>query len=127
MSNHVHLIASSKDGKLSDILRDLKKYTSRQIIQAIDLNQSESRKEWMLSVFKGAGMLNQGNSAYQFWRQDNHPIELFSPWMTLQKINYIHYNPVRAGIVEKPEHYLYSSARDYAAGKHVGLLDLAFL
>jgi putative transposase len=44
-----------------------------------------------------------------------------------QKINYIHYNPVLAGLVEKPEHYLYSSAKDYHATKKCGLLDLEFL
>lgn len=81
----------------------------------------------MLRVFKEEGSKNLRNKTYQFWRQDNQPQELYSPKFVLQKINYIHYNPVIAGIVERPEHYLYSSARDYHATKKCGLLDLEFL
>lgn len=113
MSNHVHLLASARDGKLSDILRDFKKFTSRQIIAAIQSNEQESRKDWMLRIFQQASEANTRNSTYQFWRQDNQPKECFSPAFTAQKIDYIHNNPVEAGLVEKPEDYLYSSARAY--------------
>ena len=53
------------------------------------------------------------NQSYRLWQQDNHPIELFDHKILHQKLDYIHYNPVVAGIVEKPEDYIYSSARDY--------------
>jgi putative transposase len=52
MSNHVHLIVSVKNENLSDILRDFKKFTSKQVIAAITKNENESRKEWMLAIFK---------------------------------------------------------------------------
>ena len=68
---------------------------------------------------------NARNEKYQFWRQDNQPQELYSPAFTFQKINYIHNNPVEAGIVEKPEHYLYSSAKDYQNNK-AGLVNIDF-
>jgi len=42
-------------------------------------------------------------------------------------MNYIHSNPVEAGLVERQEHYLYSSAKDYIEGKKCGLLELVFL
>jgi len=45
MSNHVHLIVRAENNKLSEVLRDLKKYTAKQIIAAIESNQGESRKE----------------------------------------------------------------------------------
>ena len=61
----------------------------------------------MLRIFKEEGSKNSRNTTYQFWRQDNQPQELYSPHFVFQKINYIHYNPVAAGIVERPEHYLY--------------------
>jgi len=67
---------------------------------------------------------NSHNVYYQFWRQDNHPAELYSPAFTVQKLNYVHNNPVEAGLVEKPEDYLYSSARDYANVGNPGLLSL---
>lgn len=50
---------------------------------------------------------------HQFWRHDNKPIELWSNKVIYEKINYIHMNPVEAGLVFRPEDYLYSSAVDY--------------
>ena len=113
MSNHLHLIASARNHDLSDILRDFKKFTSKQIITAIENSKHESRRDWMLPTFRKGGEANSRNKNYQFWRQDNHPKECYSSAFTVQKINYIHNNPVEAGIVDKPEEYCYSSARDY--------------
>ena len=127
MSNHLHLIVSAKNNDLSDVLRDFKKFTSKQIIAAIETIQHESRRDWMLNIFRVQGEKNSRNKTYQFWRQDNQPQELYSPAFIFQKINYIHNNPVEAGIVEKPEHYLYSSAKDYFLTKKCGLLDVVFL
>lgn len=127
MSNHVHLVVSAKEHNSSDILRDFKKYTSKQIIKAITEHPSESRREWMLEIFKKAGEANSRNTHYQFWRQDNQPKELYSEKFTNQKLAYIHNNPVEAGVVEKAEEYLYSSARDYYYGKNCGLLKLELL
>lgn len=127
MSNHVHLAISARDNNPSDILRDFKKYTSKQIIKAIIAHPRESRKEWMLQIFRREGEANSRNKQYQFWQQDNHPIELYSERFTKQKLNYIHNNPVAAGIVEKAEEYIYSSARDYYYGKNCGLLNLELL
>jgi putative transposase len=127
MSNHLHLIVAAQNSDLSDILRDFKKFTSKQIIKAIQDNEHESRREWMLNIFKQAGEANSRNSDFQFWRQDNQPKELYSPAFVFQKLNYIHNNPVEAGIVDKPEEYLYSSARDYHRSKKCGLLDVIFL
>ncbi len=53
--------------------------------------------------------------------------ERYSAQFIFQKINYIHNNPVEAGIVDKSEDYLYSSARDYVHAKKCGLLDLVFI
>jgi putative transposase len=81
----------------------------------------------MLKIFKEEGMKNSRNTTFQFWRQDNQAMELYSPAFVFQKINYIHNYPVEAGLVEGPEHYLYSSAKDYFFTKKCGLLDLMFL
>lgn len=127
MSNHLHLIISAKEGNLSDVLRDFKKFTSKQLLKAIEDNKQESRREWMLDIFSKEGQKNSRNSNYQFWRQDNQPMELYSPAFIFQKTNYIHNNAVEAGIVEKPEDYLYSSAKDYVLTKKCGLLDVVFI
>ena len=78
-------------------------------------------------VFSDAGQGNSRNSECQFWRQDNHPIELYSTAFCFQKLNYIHQNSVEAGIVEMAQDYLYSSAKDYYFDKKSGLLDVIFL
>ena len=71
----------------------------------------------MLAIFSKAGRLNSNNQKFQFWQQDNHPIEVYSNKVINEKMNYIHNNPVTAEIVSCAEHYSYSSARDYAEEK----------
>ena len=114
MSNHLHLIIQSKEGKLSDIIRDFKSFTSKRLIEAIKTNIQESRKDWLVWMFERAAKKHKRNSKYQIWTHNNHPEELESNKFFHQKIDYIHNNPVRAGIVQNPEDYLYSSAVDYA-------------
>jgi REP element-mobilizing transposase RayT len=114
MSNHIHIIANSPNGELSNIIRDLKKYTSKHIIKAIDENPRESRKEWMLNRFEYNGQKSSRNDKYQFWTHENHAILLYTPKFSHEKLKYMHNNPVRLGIVQYPEQYIYSSARNYA-------------
>ena len=99
MTNHVHLIISSNSNKLEHIVRDLKKYTSKQIIRVIQENTQESRREWMLNIFSYAGKTNTNNTGFQFWKQDYHLIELNTVAKTQQRLNYLHENPVRSGLV----------------------------
>ena len=113
MTNHVHLIVSSNTNKIEHLVRDIKKFTSKKIIEAIQENQGESRKEWMLGIFGYTGQQNNNNKDFQFWKQDYHPIELDTAEKTEQRLKYLHENPVRSGIVWEPWHYKYSSAIDY--------------
>ena len=122
MSSHVHLIIGTSDQKMQDIIRDIKRHTSKTILKAITENMQESRKEWMLWMFKKAGEYNPNNKQYQFWQQHSQPIELYNNEIMQQKLHYLHENPVVTGIVEEPWHYLYSSARDYAGIK--GLINI---
>lgn len=123
MSNHIHLMVSAKkDYNLSDILRDFKKFTAYSILNDLRSNPKESRRKWMLWMFKKAGSINSNNTTYQFWRQDNRPMEVRSNYFFNQKMKYIHYNPVKAGFCKKPEDYPYSSAQWYV--DKTGLLDI---
>jgi REP element-mobilizing transposase RayT len=77
MSSHVHLIISANaSNKLSEIIRDLKSFTSRHIRKELEADSAESRREWMLWLMKRAGAKNERNKDFQFWQQHNHPIEL---------------------------------------------------
>lgn len=125
MTSHVHLIIGSSGNKMEDILRDFKSFTSRSLKTAIQEHPAESRREWLLWMMKRAGKKNSNNNDYQFWQQDNHPIELWDNYLMDQKLEYLHMNPVLSGFVDKPEAYLYSSARDYGGEK--GLLDIELI
>lgn len=116
MSNHVHLVSKAEEGNLSDVIRDLKRHTSKSILKSIE-EEHESRRDWMLFQFSKAGTKNSNNKFFQFWQQDNHAIEVYSNAVIDQKIDYIHDNPVRNGLVSFPEHYVYSSAIDYCEEK----------
>jgi REP element-mobilizing transposase RayT len=113
MSNHVHLIVNSPMGGLSATIGDLKKFTSKAIISSIN-EEVESRRDWMLGLFKKNADQHQRNTEFQFWTHENHAVVLYSNKFIEEKLTYLHNNPVRAGLVEKPENYLYSSARNYA-------------
>jgi REP element-mobilizing transposase RayT len=126
MSNHVHLIISTEKGNLSDILRDLKRHTSKTITKAIAENTQESRRDWMLWLFGRAGKHNPNNETYQFWQQNNHPIQLATNEMLHQRLDYLHNNPVKSGAVDYPPNYLYSSAKDYYTDEK-GLLPIILI
>lgn len=103
------------------MIGDLKRFTSKAIVAAIKENPTESRKEFLLDFFLKEGLKTSNVTQYQFWRHDNNPIELWSNKVIWQKINYVHQNPVEAGLVFRAEDYRYSSAIDYCDEK--GLLD----
>ena len=114
MTNHIHLLCKATDGKiLSDIMRDFKKFTSKQIIRTIT-EFPESRREWMLDYFKKACQHLKREQQYKVWQDGYHAEIVRSNWFLRQKVNYIHNNPVAQKIVTLPEDYYFSSARNYA-------------
>ena len=96
MSNHVHCIVSAENN-LSDTIRDFKKFTSKEILKLVNENTQESRKEWLLMIFKYHAKFNKRVEKFQFWTHENHAVELTSNEMIESRINYIHQNPVRKG------------------------------
>lgn len=125
MSNHVHLIIGTRFISMENIMRDLKKHTSVRIKELISCLPTESRKEWMLGIFREAGKSNSNNYNWQFWQQHNQPIELSDNYMIESKLEYLHNNPVNAGVVFEPWDYRWSSAGRYA-GKNE-LLEIEFI
>ena len=120
MPSHVHFIFRSSKEQPMELLRDFKKHTAKKVIESIEKNPQESRKEWLLWMFKYAGK-KQGNiSKYQFWQHNNNPIELWSIGVIKQKIDYIHKNPIESGLVTNAVDYKYSSARNFQ-GDHTVL------
>ena len=97
MLNHIHLIATSPD--MAGFIRDFKRFTSVQF-----KNNLETTEPGVLQLF----MDNDGK--YRFWMDTNAPKKIENQAFYLQKLNYIHENPVRKTYVVKPEHWFWSSA-----------------
>ncbi|RTQ48965.1 transposase [Hymenobacter gummosus] len=110
MSSHVHLIAARTEGRLSDVLRDMKAHTARELLHCIADNEQESRREWMMRLFAYYARPYRQNEQYMFWQKTTHPVPLWTPAVTRQKLDYVHNNTVAAGLVTAPEHYPLSSA-----------------
>lgn len=119
MENHLHLVASSED--ISKQMHDFKSYTARCIIDYLSDHRSLSILH-QLRLYKKDYKIHQ---ECQFWQEDSHPEMISDLEMLNQKLNYIHYNPVRRGYVEDPAHWRYSSYTDYH-GKP-GLLSLEII
>lgn len=108
MNNHIHLIWQMEAGrKPAAVQRDFMKYTAQKIKQDLIRNHPE-----VLMHFK----VNAKDREYQFWERNALSIELTTLEMLKQKLEYIHYNPVRAGLCDLPEEYRYSSAKFYETG-----------
>lgn len=124
MPSHFHMIVSTKSNPLNEIFRDLKKYVTREIIKEIDVI-NESRREWLKRAFVQSGKDLKRITKHKIWQDGNHPVLLDNNIIVQEKIDYIHHNPVEGEIVDEPEYYWYSSARDYMGNK--GLLDVSVI
>ena len=126
MTNHLHMIVSIESNQstntISDVLRDFKKFTSKAIVKAIQDNPAESRKEWLLNRFWFRGVNDSKIKNYKFWQDGSYIETIYSYEFYKEKLNYIHMNPVKQEIVEKPEDYIYSSVRNYNGQK--GMIDV---
>ena len=117
MSSHVHIVCRTKEPyNLSEVLRDFKKFISKQFIKLMD-EFGERRKEWLKDKFSFEAQIRERASNYKIWKDDNHALEIGEYIDIEQKINYILENPVKAMIVQHAEDYIFSSARDYSDDK----------
>ena len=121
MTNHMHSIIRAKENNLPNVIRDFKRHTSHRILETMD-RIHESRKDWMFKRFEFAARSNVRCGHYQVWEQSNHAEIILTEPFFRQKLSYIHMNPVRAGWVENPSDWLYSSARNYMGLP--GLMDI---
>jgi hypothetical protein len=114
MPSHLHYIVRQTDAKLNYVIRDFKSFTAKHILQEIENGIGESRKEWLLHVFQYHAKYQKQNLKYQFWQKTNYPIELDTNKFIDQKVDYIHNNPLKAGLVTDAEYYVYSSANPFS-------------
>jgi REP element-mobilizing transposase RayT len=108
LENHLHLIARAPD--LSNVLKSVKSFTARQIIDLLE----RRGEEVVLRQLKAHKSGHKTESTYQLWQEGSHPQQIQNDEMMWQKLEYTHNNPVARGYVDDPVHWRYSSARNYA-------------
>ena len=116
MENHLHFIASTPE--LPKVVARSKFYIARQIIDRL-LSVGD---EMLLAQLQHHKATHKTNREFQLWQEGSHPQQIQSDEMLLQKMEYMHNNPVSRGYVNDPVHWRYSSARNYAGLP--GLLDV---
>jgi REP-associated tyrosine transposase len=107
MENHLHLIASSEN--LIKEIGDFKSFTARKIID----HYIETNNTFILGQLQHFKEHHKHDRKYQLWQEGSHPQQITSNEMMIQKLEYIHLNPVKRRYVDKPEDWRYSSARNY--------------
>ena len=106
MKNHIHfIIFFEKNNSLSEYMRDLKKYTSGELRRMLE---KEKHIELLNQI-----RYNLRKQKFKVWMDRFDDVIIKSSKVFFTKLQYIHYNPVREGLVQKPEDYKHSSASYY--------------
>ena len=116
MASHLHLIVRTKDASAPAYFeRDFKKFTTPGLLKTIEM-EMDLRREWMLERFEAYGKSLRRLEKFHLWQNCSSPFRIDNeqPRHLMDRINHVHENPVREGIVDQAEAYLFSSARDYA-------------
>jgi len=112
MPDHLHLLIwPYGESTISEAMHDYKRFTSGRLIRQATV---EDNRVW-LDAFRAAGQ-ETGRGEHKVWQDSFWDKIIYSEGMLRQKLNYMHRNPVRAGLVERPEDYPYSSYRNYVLG-----------
>jgi putative transposase len=112
LDNHFHAIVSGPD--LPHTIQSLKRHTAKALLAEL---QRDGR-EWLLhqfAHFRARHKIAAGND-HQVWQEGYHPQAITTDEMMLQKLDYLHRNPVQRGLVASPEHWRYSSAHEWLPG-----------
>lgn len=110
---------SYETAAMVNIFAGFKSYTARRIIDLLE----ERGVRRLLDRFARARLAHKADREHQFWQEGSHPELLFSEAMMREKLDYIHYNPVKRGYVAEPGHWRYSSAVDYGGGTGLIAID----
>ena len=104
MPDHLHVLTNEPDSS-ANVLRYLKGITAKRILDYLKENKYQS------SLEKLRHQSWKRKHEYSLWQQEKNVLSVFSEAVFMQKVNYIHLNPVRAGLVERAVDYRWSSAR----------------
>lgn len=108
LENHLHFVAQAP--RLDKCVASFKSYTAARLIELLEAHKAER----LLARLRFAKKAYKSDRDYQFWQEGSHAEMVFSEAVMREKLEYIHQNPVKRGYVDMPEHWRYSSARNYA-------------
>jgi len=110
MPNHIHLIIYfEKETHLSEYMRDFKKFTSGEIRRMIE-------RDGEVKLLDRLRFENR-EQKFKIWMDRFDDLFIYKKETLETKLNYIHQNPVRKGLVSTSRDYEYSSAKFYYSGK----------
>jgi putative transposase len=115
LDTHFHAIVAAPI--LARVLADLKRHTARRIIEQLEAE----RCNWLLRQLREHRAPHKIESEHQVWQEGSHPQAVMSDEMMFQKLEYLHNNPVKRGLVASPEHWRYSSAHEWLPGAAIAL------
>lgn len=107
LENHLHMIISSDD--ISKTMKKFKSFTAKELIKLLQKSNAKTILD-QLAFYKKA---HKTQTTYQVWQEGFQPKLIKDEKMMIERINYIHNNPIKRGYIEKAKHWRYSSARDY--------------
>ena len=110
LDNHFHAIVAGPE--LARTVADLKRFTALELLGQLEIEG----REWLLNQLSYFRAAHKRESAHQVWQEGVHPQRILSDEMMFQKLEYMHNNPVKRGLVASPEHWVYSSAHEWLPG-----------
>ena len=116
LENHLHLVASSND--ISQSIKKFKSYTAKSLLELLHVSKAKTILD-QLAFYKKA---HKTETSYQIWQEGSAFKLIQSEAMMIERINYIHNNPLKRGYVDEASHWCYSSARNYEDKE--GLIDV---
>ncbi|MCZ6681150.1 MAG: transposase [Candidatus Poribacteria bacterium] len=116
LENHLHFIADADN--LSKEVANFKSFTARKIIDFLEQKKATT----LLKQLAFGKLRHKTDRRYQLWQEGSHPQLIQGEEIMRQKLEYIHYNPVKRGYVDDPTHWRCSSARNY--GGEAGVLEV---
>lgn len=114
MPDHYHLLMTVRPAtSMVDLLRDFKSFVGKQVVDSL----KEVGPHGLLKRFKlAAPPRRHKDPSYGVLQYDNDIIEVFTPSVVRGKLEYMHNNPVKQGLVSRPGEWEYSSFLAYVKG-----------
>jgi len=109
LDTHFHPVLAARE--LSSVLRDIKSYTAKLLLEQI----ATEGREWLLNELRHYRAAHK-STGFQVWQEGSHPQAIPTDEIMEQKLDYLHANPVKRGLVASPEHWRYSSAHAWLPG-----------